>query len=191
MRFMFRSMLVALVPVFLTMGVGSAMAAETPTYLCVPETAGQTVTSGGSEGKCEAKTRKWSRPRPPSSRHSRASCRTSITSHQELRASPRSSSPASTCRSCQGLGKTNGAVNGEGNLVIGYDENIDKHEQTGSHNLILGAEQTFTGFGGMYRGLGQQKHRRLRLGYWRRRKPCKRRRELDQRRRWQHRHRRG
>lgn len=44
------------------------------------------------------------------------------------------------------------ATNGEGNLVIGYDEDTGGHEQTGSHNLILGEEQTFTSFGGILAG---------------------------------------
>ena len=44
------------------------------------------------------------------------------------------------------------STNGEGNLVIGYDENEGKHPQTGSHNLILGFEQTFTSFGGIVGG---------------------------------------
>jgi hypothetical protein len=52
-----------------------------------------------------------------------------------------------------GAGKTNAVVNGMGNLVIGYDENEGKHEQTGSHNLILGEEQTFTSFGGIVAGV--------------------------------------
>jgi hypothetical protein len=43
-------------------------------------------------------------------------------------------------------------TNGEGNLVIGYDENVGKHGQTGSHNLILGEEQTFTSYGGILGG---------------------------------------
>jgi hypothetical protein len=51
-----------------------------------------------------------------------------------------------------GAGKTNAAVNGEGNLVIGYDENAEKHEQTGSHDLILGEEQNFTSYGGLLAG---------------------------------------
>jgi hypothetical protein len=41
-------------------------------------------------------------------------------------------------------------TNGEGNLVIGYDENPGT--QTGSHNLILGRSQTFTSFGGIVAG---------------------------------------
>ena len=51
-----------------------------------------------------------------------------------------------------GSGSTGGAVNGEGNLVIGYDENPGLHAQTGSHDLVLGEEQTFTSFGGILAG---------------------------------------
>jgi hypothetical protein len=50
-----------------------------------------------------------------------------------------------------GEGKT-ATTNGEGNLVIGYDENPGTHEQTGSHNLVLGEEQTFTSYGGILAG---------------------------------------
>ena len=39
-----------------------------------------------------------------------------------------------------GAGKTNAAVNGAGNLVIGYDESGGT--QTGSHNLVLGHAQS-------------------------------------------------
>ena len=44
-----------------------------------------------------------------------------------------------------GEGKT-ASANGEGNLVIGYDE--QPGTQTGSHNLALGTGQTFTSYGG-------------------------------------------
>ncbi len=56
-----------------------------------------------------------------------------------------------------GAGKTN-TVNGEGNLIIGYDEgaepgpNSPGREQTGSHNLILGEEQTYTKFASLLGG---------------------------------------
>jgi hypothetical protein len=50
-----------------------------------------------------------------------------------------------------GEGETE-TTNGSGNLVIGYDENTGEHAQTGSHDLILGVEQTFTGFGGLVAG---------------------------------------
>jgi hypothetical protein len=51
-----------------------------------------------------------------------------------------------------GEGKT-ASVNGAGNLVIGYDENAGKHAQIGSHDLILGEEQTFTSFGAILGGV--------------------------------------
>jgi hypothetical protein len=51
-----------------------------------------------------------------------------------------------------GAGTTNATPNGKGNLVVGYDENPAKHEQTGSNNLILGEEQTFTSFAGILGG---------------------------------------
>lgn len=55
-----------------------------------------------------------------------------------------------------GEGKT-ASVNGEGNLVIGYDEDPGLRRskpgvQTGSHNLILGEEQEFTSAGGIVAG---------------------------------------
>jgi hypothetical protein len=51
-----------------------------------------------------------------------------------------------------GSGKTNALPNGMGNFVIGYDENPGGHEQTGSHNLVLGEEQTFISVGGIVAG---------------------------------------
>jgi hypothetical protein len=42
-------------------------------------------------------------------------------------------------------------TNGEGNLVIGYDEHYET-KQTGSHDLVLGAGQTFTSYGGLVAG---------------------------------------
>jgi hypothetical protein len=55
-----------------------------------------------------------------------------------------------------GLGVT-AFTNGEGNLVVGYDENPGTERgkpgvQTGSHNLILGEEQEFTSYGGLLAG---------------------------------------
>ena len=51
-----------------------------------------------------------------------------------------------------GSGKTNALPNAMGNFVIGYDENPGGHEQTGSHNLVLGEEQTFISVGGIVAG---------------------------------------
>lgn len=50
-----------------------------------------------------------------------------------------------------GAGTEAAAVNGEGNVMIGYDENPGT--QTGSNNLILGGEQAYTSYGGILAGL--------------------------------------
>jgi hypothetical protein len=48
-----------------------------------------------------------------------------------------------------GAGKT-ASRNGAGNLVIGYDEGAGA--QTGSHSLVLGSEQAYTGWGAIVAG---------------------------------------
>jgi hypothetical protein len=50
-----------------------------------------------------------------------------------------------------GSGTTNGAVNGTGNLIVGYNEN-SADTKTGSHNLIVGPRHTYTSFGGLVAG---------------------------------------
>ena len=49
-----------------------------------------------------------------------------------------------------GSGSTGGAVNGLGNVIIGYDESPGA--QTGSHNLVLGDHQAFSSYGGLIAG---------------------------------------
>jgi hypothetical protein len=51
-----------------------------------------------------------------------------------------------------GSGATDGTLNGEGNLIIGYDENCCGLDQSGSNNLVLGKNQTFTSYGGLIAG---------------------------------------
>jgi hypothetical protein len=52
-----------------------------------------------------------------------------------------------------GSGKTDGEVNGLGNLIIGYNEMVGENvKRTGSHNLVLGAEHAYTSFGGLVAG---------------------------------------
>jgi hypothetical protein len=45
-----------------------------------------------------------------------------------------------------GEGKTN-TTNGEGNLVVGYDESA--YPQTGSHNIVAGEHDEYTSYGGL------------------------------------------
>jgi hypothetical protein len=51
-----------------------------------------------------------------------------------------------------GSGSTSGPVNGRGNLIIGYGEHRAADHQTGSHNLVLGVNQSFTAYGGVVGG---------------------------------------
>lgn len=48
-----------------------------------------------------------------------------------------------------GTGSTGGAPNGLGNVVVGYNEDVDSDAvRTGSHYLIIGDEHTYSSFGG-------------------------------------------
>lgn len=62
-----------------------------------------------------------------------------------------------------GSGATYGAVNGLGNLIIGYDEDravvdtsvrFPASVKTGSHNLVVGAGHSYTNYGGLVAGFG-------------------------------------
>jgi len=51
-----------------------------------------------------------------------------------------------------GAGSTDSAVNGLGNLIVGYDEDDGGDTKTGSHNLIIGTSHTYTSYGGLIAG---------------------------------------
>ena len=50
-----------------------------------------------------------------------------------------------------GSGSTSGAVNGLGNLIVGYNENIGD-TRTGSHNLVVGPYHSYSSYGGFLAG---------------------------------------
>lgn len=49
-----------------------------------------------------------------------------------------------------GVGSTAGAVNGTGNLIVGYDEGGSN--KTGSHNLVVGPGHEYSSYGGIVGG---------------------------------------
>ena len=52
-----------------------------------------------------------------------------------------------------GSGGTDGAANGLGNLIIGYNETSSENiKRTGSHNLVIGPEHAYASFGGLVVG---------------------------------------
>ncbi len=53
-----------------------------------------------------------------------------------------------------GSGTTDGAVNGLGNLIVGYNElRGSSDDRTGSHNIVVGKEQNYSSYGGLVAGL--------------------------------------
>jgi hypothetical protein len=52
-----------------------------------------------------------------------------------------------------GAGATAAAINGLGNLIIGYNEADPGEVRTGSHNLIVGSRHTYSSYGGLVAGL--------------------------------------
>jgi hypothetical protein len=51
-----------------------------------------------------------------------------------------------------GTGTTDGALNGLGNLVVGYGENGLAATRSGSHNLVVGMHHEYTSFAGLIAG---------------------------------------
>jgi hypothetical protein len=52
-----------------------------------------------------------------------------------------------------GSGATNGAVNGLGNVIIGYNESrLSTNDKSGSHNLVVGYEHNYSNYAGIVVG---------------------------------------
>jgi hypothetical protein len=151
--------------VFAATMIGAASAsAESAINLCIGSKAGQVVKSGGEgTGKCPAPTAtitydKVALPKEESAQQNLLS----ILSHAKYIASEIDGKPTIqfsgvNVQIVDGAGTTRSS-NGSGNLVIGYDENTGKERgkpgaQTGSHNLVLGEEQEFTGIAGIVAGI--------------------------------------
>src|SRR5437764_3237478 len=124
----------AIAAAFVYLGVvaGAAWGAVTPGWECVPTAAGQAVVSGGTgpAPSCGAGTTAVLAP-------------TFIPSG--VGGKPTVQFAAVNVQIVNGAGST-ASVNGKGNLVVGYDENPGALSQSGSHDLILGRNQSFTGF---------------------------------------------
>src|SRR5437660_9426114 len=135
-RWMSRSAaLVAACVVFLVFAAG-AWGAVTPGWECVPTAAGQAVVSGGtgSAPSCGAGTTAVLAPTyVPAGVGGKPTVQFAAVNVQIL----------------NGAGRT-ASVNGTGNLVVGYDE--APGNQSGSHDLILGQFQSFTGVGELVGG---------------------------------------
>ena len=145
---------VVLAVAFLTLVSGAG--AEAPTKICVPEAASKPILSASAKNECPAKgTTKYKAELQPGPAELETLDRVLLhVNYVEggIGGKPTIQFFGVNVQVVNGEGKTE-SVNGEGNLVIGYDENAGR-TQTGSHNLILGEQQAFSSFGGLVAGYG-------------------------------------
>ncbi len=137
-----------LVMAFLT--ITASAWAETSTTICVPEAASKPVLSTNTKGECPSKGTK------PVKYKAVTVPDPALLSHMNylekgVDGKPTIQFSGVNVQVVNGEGKT-ASTNGAGNIVIGYDENGGSHAQTGSHDLILGEEQTFVDYGGLVAG---------------------------------------
>jgi hypothetical protein len=130
--------------------VAGSAAAASSVYLCVPSTAGASVTSGGSTGTCSTGT-----PVALPSEKVEQEKLISILPDIKYEASGIDSKPTIqfsgvNLQVIDGAGSET-TVNGAGNLILGYDEK--PKAQTGSHNFLLGGpENSYYSYGGIVGG---------------------------------------
>jgi hypothetical protein len=142
--------------VSLTVGVvlgalaGSAFAASS-VYLCVPSTAGASVTSGGSTGSCEPGTNSVALPAEKAEQEKLISILPDMKYVKEgVDKKPTIQFSGANLQVIDGSGSET-TVNGTGNLILGYDEKPGA--QTGSHDLLLGGTgNSYTSYGGLVGG---------------------------------------
>ncbi|MGA7703811.1 MAG: hypothetical protein WB998_02830 [Solirubrobacteraceae bacterium] len=121
------------------LGIGVAAAqAVTPGWECIPTTAGQAVISGGTGGapSCGGGTTAVLAP-------------TYVASG--VGGKPTVEFSALNVQIVNGMA-SEATTNGEGNLIVGYDEKGGV--QTGSHNLLLGGGNSYSSYGGLIAGTG-------------------------------------
>ena len=137
-------------------GAGQAFAADTQT-LCSTG-AGKAVVAPGASGRCASGQTSM----VLATGTAVSALKTKVTSLQSQVSALRSTLSGVTrsgktlrftglnLQVLSGSGSTSGAVNGLGNVIIGYNE--VPGTQTGSHNLVLGDNQAFTSYGGIIGG---------------------------------------
>src|SRR5438270_10481854 len=109
-----------------------ALATVTPGWECVPTTAGEAVVSGGTGAA-------------PSCGGNETAVLAPTYVSSGVGGKPTVKFSAVNVQILNGAGST-ASLNGTGNMVVGYDENPSALKQTGSHDLILGRNHSFTGY---------------------------------------------
>ena len=131
--------------------------AASSVFLCVPSTAGQALVSGGSSGTCGSGQTSVALPSSGSEQQTLIS----ILPHIRFNASGVGGKPTiqlsgANVQVVSGSGSTNGPVNGEGNLIVGYAENPHGYAQSGSNDLIVGTDNGWNGSGELVGGTSNQ-----------------------------------
>jgi hypothetical protein len=161
---------VLLAVAFLTL-VGAA-AAQTPTTICVPEASSKPVLSTNTQGECPAQFEKKTEVKYKSVQLPGTGDLQTLDKllphlryeEQGVGGKPTIQVTGANLQIVSGSGKTNGPVNGAGNLIIGYDDVAECFTETmfcggklppqsGSHNLVLGTSQEYTSYGAILGGL--------------------------------------
>jgi hypothetical protein len=116
----------------------AAHAASTPGWECIPTTAGKPVVSGGtgSAPSCKTKTTAVLAPTYVAS---------GVGNEPTVQLS------AVNLQVVDGSGATS-TINGTGKVVIGYAEGTAGTSRTGSHDLILGSQNSWTSYGSLVGG---------------------------------------
>ncbi len=120
-------------------GLLTAAASATPGWECVPTTAGQAVVSGGTGASpsCGSGTTAVLAPTFVSA---------------GVGGKPTVQFSGVNVQVVSGSGSTSGTVNGEGNLIIGYAENKSGFPQSGSNDLVVGADNGWSNYGELVGG---------------------------------------
>ena len=134
-----RMLVAGLVTVGCGLGATCALGSTTPGWECIPTTAGQAVLSGGTGAapSCPGGTTAVLAPTYVSS---------------GVGGKPTVVFSTINVQVISGAGMTYAAVNGEGNLIIGYGENPGGFARTGSNDLIVGSNNGWTGYGELVGG---------------------------------------
>ena len=145
------------------LGASGAWAAQV--NLCVPSTAGQPITSNGSATSCATGHTAVALPASSADQQTLLSILPHITfATTGVGGKPTIKFTGINVQVLNGSGST-ASDNGEGNLVIGYDERPGG--QTGSHNLVLGSGQAYVTYGSILAGTDNtvSGHSSVTLGY--------------------------
>jgi len=143
-------LLMAAVGVVFAGVAGSALGASS-VFLCVPSTAGEAVTSGGSTGTCGAGTSSVALPSAKAEQEKLISILPHINYVAEgVDKKPTVQFSGVNLQVLNGSGLET-TINGTGNLILGYDPSPGI--QTGSHDLLVGGNgNAYTSYGGIIVG---------------------------------------